>query len=158
MNKLIIWSLFRRYNLFIELSLFIVSPLYFSKSCTGAPLECQGHSRGNVHVKLFSLIQCSKARRQAVLQDATEIVHSVKAFHGPAVRLSENSTADLLQSGTHIFLFCCCEAEPEPSWSPRSTAHYRSSSSSSGAARRGSLRLGPMNWLRCPVTYTPDTG
>ncbi len=55
-----------------------------------------------------------------------------------------------------LFLFSC--REPEQTWSRRSTVRHRSSSSSSGAARSGSLRPGPMNWLRCPGTSTPDTG
>lgn len=68
----------------------------------------------------------------------------------------------MLQSGTHLFsphpLLCCREAEPEQSWSQRSPVRHRSSSSSSGAARSDSLHPGPMSWLRCPGTSTPDTG
>lgn len=48
--------------------------------------------------------------------------------------------------------------EPERSWSRRFSVRRRSSSTSSGAAPSGSLRPGPMNWLRCPGTSTPDTG
>lgn len=62
------------------------------------------------------------------------------------------------RSTVQVFSLRCCEAEPEQNWIRRSTVRHRSSSSSSGAARSGSLRPGPTNWLRCPGTSTPDTG
>lgn len=57
-----------------------------------------------------------------------------------------------------FFLPCYREADPDQSWSRRSPVRLRRSSSSSGAARSGSLHPGPMNWPRCPGTSTPDTG
>lgn len=52
------------------------------------------------------------------------------------------------------------ETHREPDWSQRCPVRPRtvSRSSCSGAAPSGSLRPGPMNWLRCPGTSTPDTG